>query len=216
LSCLVLSCLHSPFALMAASPSAILTLLALVFAGPLFYLGRHIFRLLRPPPPPTPSLGRTNSDEVHTNDNGKEVVSSSSYLLGLVGYAVGIGNVWRFPYLVGQYGGGAFVFAYAVCLFMIAMPLYFVELGLGQHTRLGSIATLNSKWGVASYSHFTQLQCPLLYNALFALFTTLFYTELHCNVHHYLHCTILYHTILYVLWCIYVIIIYMVSCLYSD
>jgi hypothetical protein len=130
---------------MAVSTSALLTLIALVFVGPLFYLCRFLFRRFYAPTEkvPTSSLG---GNEGNKDDNEDEIVSSSSYMLGLLGYAVGIGNVWRFPYLVGQYGGGAFVFAYVVCLFMIAMPLYLVELGLGQYTRHGAIATLNSKF----------------------------------------------------------------------
>lgn len=120
---------------MAASSSALLTLFALVFAGPLFYLCRYIYRRVYSPDVPKPSSGEKD---------GEEIVSSASYMLGLVGYAVGIGNVWRFPYLVGKYGGGAFVFAYLVCLFLIAMPLYFVELGLGQHSRCGAIDTFSS------------------------------------------------------------------------
>lgn len=50
------------------------------------------------------------------------------YTLGLLGYAIGIGNIWRFPYLVGKYGGGAFIFAYLVCLFLVAMPMYQMEM----------------------------------------------------------------------------------------
>ena len=131
---------------MAASSSAILTLLALIFAGPLFYACRHVYRQFFPveKKASVSSLGG-HSDDEHVS-NSDEVVSHASYMLGLLGYAVGIGNVWRFPYLVGQYGGGAFVFAYAVCLLLIAMPLYLVELGMGQFTRCGAIATLNSKY----------------------------------------------------------------------
>lgn len=126
---------------MAVSTSALLTLIALVFAGPLFYACRYVYRRFYP----VPAVVGKEEDDGHGDS---EIVPSSSYMLGLLGYAIGIGNVWRFPYLVGQYGGGAFVFAYVVCLFLIAMPLYFVELGLGQHTRAGAIATLNSKSGI--------------------------------------------------------------------
>lgn len=145
---------HFIFLIMAASSSAILTLLTLVFAGPLFYACRFIYRRyfgLWSSKSGDSALG--GSDD--SGDEHQEIVSSSSYMLGLMGYAIGIGNVWRFPYLVGQYGGGAFVFAYAVCLFLIAMPLYLVELGLGQHTRCGAIATLKSKlllWKCRCYS----------------------------------------------------------------
>ena len=144
---------------MGASSSAVLILFALVFAGPLFYFGRYLYRLRFGEAAPNKScegrddvplaqsqLKKAKSGESDdTKEDDDEEVSHASYMLGLLGYAVGIGNVWRFPYLVGSYGGGAFVFAYIVCLFLIAMPLYFVELGLGQYTRVGNIETMNSK-----------------------------------------------------------------------
>lgn len=63
------------------------------------------------------------------------------YLISLVGYAVGIGNVWRFPYLVGKYGGFAFIIAYLFCLFLCSLPFYLMELGMGQHVKLSVIET---------------------------------------------------------------------------
>eukprot|EP00929_Paragymnodinium_shiwhaense_P059041 TRINITY_DN29558_c0_g1_i1.p1 TRINITY_DN29558_c0_g1~~TRINITY_DN29558_c0_g1_i1.p1 ORF type:complete len:639 (-),score=145.59 TRINITY_DN29558_c0_g1_i1:322-2238(-) len=73
----------------------------------------------------------------------REEQGSTGYLLGLLGYAIGIGNLWRFPYLVGKYGGGAFVFAYLCCLVMIAIPLYLMELVMGQYTRRNTIGCFN-------------------------------------------------------------------------
>jgi hypothetical protein len=144
---------------MAASSSAILTLFTLVFAGPLCYALRFLYYRFLSTAASTLSKDDQPRDDVPLTqqrnemdhnakepESDEEIVSSSSYMLGLLGYAIGIGNVWRFPYLVGQYGGGAFVFAYMVCLFFIAMPLYFIELGLGQYTRHGTIATFNSKY----------------------------------------------------------------------
>ena len=128
---------------MAASASAILTLLAIVFVGPLYYALRHLYHRVY-----SPLRHLRKKNNAHTaglTPDDEEYVSTSAYMISLVGYAVGIGNVWRFPYLVGQFGGGAFVFAYIVSLFLIAMPLYFVELGIGQYTRLGTIGTLTSK-----------------------------------------------------------------------
>ena len=53
--------------------------------------------------------------------------------------AIGLGNVWRFSYLVGKYGGGTFVFAYLVCLGLIVLPLAIVEAGLGKGIQGGEL-----------------------------------------------------------------------------
>jgi SNF family Na+-dependent transporter len=56
-----------------------------------------------------------------------------------MGYAIGIGNVWRFPYLCGKYGGGTFVFVYLFCLVFVAFPLFFLEMVVGQFYQKGPV-----------------------------------------------------------------------------
>eukprot|EP01062_Namystynia_karyoxenos_P013459 TRINITY_DN14857_c0_g1_i2.p1 TRINITY_DN14857_c0_g1~~TRINITY_DN14857_c0_g1_i2.p1 ORF type:complete len:768 (+),score=204.95 TRINITY_DN14857_c0_g1_i2:110-2305(+) len=74
------------------------------------------------------------------DDSGRGAgVSTLDYLISLMGYAIGIGNVWRFPYLVGKWGGFSFLIAYVFCLVMVACPLYLFELALGQDTRKSTI-----------------------------------------------------------------------------
>lgn len=60
-------------------------------------------------------------------------------LATMVGLAVGLGNVWRFPYMVGQFGGAAFVLVYLLIAFLIAVPALMGEWSLGRHTRLGTL-----------------------------------------------------------------------------
>lgn len=61
------------------------------------------------------------------------------YILAQVGFSVGLGNVWRFPYLCHQNGGGAFLLLYFILLLIIGIPLFFLELAAGQSIRQGSI-----------------------------------------------------------------------------
>ncbi|XP_053216590.1 orphan sodium- and chloride-dependent neurotransmitter transporter NTT5 [Podarcis raffonei] len=65
--------------------------------------------------------------------------SKVQYILAQVGFSVGLGNVWRFPYLCHKNGGGAFLLLYLLLLFIIGIPLFFLELAAGQIIRQGSI-----------------------------------------------------------------------------
>lgn len=58
--------------------------------------------------------------------------SKSSFLLATIGIAVGLGNIWRFPYVVGTNGGGAFVFVYLLTLLCFAAPIMIAELIIGR------------------------------------------------------------------------------------
>lgn len=60
-------------------------------------------------------------------------------IMTMVGVAVGLGNVWRFPYLVGRYGGAAFVLFYVLVAVFIGLPALMAEWSLGRHTRRGTL-----------------------------------------------------------------------------
>lgn len=55
-----------------------------------------------------------------------------AFILAATGAAVGLGNVWKFPYITGQHGGGAFVLIYLVCMILIGIPLMIAEIALGR------------------------------------------------------------------------------------
>ncbi len=57
----------------------------------------------------------------------------------MIGVAVGLGNVWRFPYMVGRFGGAAFVLVYLLLAVLIGIPALMAEWTLGRHTRRGSV-----------------------------------------------------------------------------
>ena len=56
-------------------------------------------------------------------------------LVAMAGSAIGLGNLWRFPYLVGSYGGAAFIFVYIFCFFMLCLPIFMSEVIVGRRSR---------------------------------------------------------------------------------
>ena len=58
--------------------------------------------------------------------------SQTAFILAAVGSAVGLGNLWKFPYITGENGGGAFVLVYLACVLLIGLPVLMAEIGLGR------------------------------------------------------------------------------------
>ena len=98
----------------------------------------------------------------------------------MVGVAVGLGNVWRFPYMVGQFGGGAFVALYVVLVLFIGVPALMAEWTLGRETRRGTVGAFEKAglpggrtWGwffflvvAAATAYYTNVVGWVLYYAL--------------------------------------------------
>lgn len=68
--------------------------------------------------------------------------SRTTFILAVTGSAVGLGNIWKFPYIAGQNGGGAFVLVYLFCVFLIGMPVMMSEILIGRRGRRNPIATM--------------------------------------------------------------------------
>ncbi|MHA0856853.1 sodium-dependent transporter [Paenibacillus sp. CMAA1364] len=64
-----------------------------------------------------------------------ERFSSSGFILTAIGSSVGLGNMWKFPYITGQYGGAAFFILFIVCLVVIGLPVLLAELAIGRGGR---------------------------------------------------------------------------------
>ena len=72
----------------------------------------------------------------HQESQGREQWASKiGFVLAAAGSAIGLGNIWRFPYKAGEYGGGAFVLAYIAATFMIGIPLLIAEFMIGRKTQ---------------------------------------------------------------------------------
>lgn len=110
--------------------------------------------------------------------------SQLTTILTMAGFAIGLGNVWRFPYMMGQYGGGAFLLIYVVFMIVLAVPAITAEWMLGRHTRQGTVGAFQRVFGsgpglAAGYailfavfmalSYYTLVVAQVIYSAWFAL-----------------------------------------------
>ena len=75
--------------------------------------------------------------------------SRFGFLMATAGYSIGLGNIWRFPYLVGSNGGGAFLLVYLIFAFVIGIPLLTAEIGLGRKAGLTPLAGMAKVRGSA-------------------------------------------------------------------
>jgi len=66
------------------------------------------------------------------------------FVLAASGSAIGLGNVWKFPYITGQNGGGAFVLIYLVCIFAVGLPIMLAEFTLGRKTNLNPVGAFQA------------------------------------------------------------------------
>ncbi len=70
--------------------------------------------------------------------------SRFAFILAATGSAVGLGNIWRFPYAAGEFGGGAFVLVYLLCVLAIGVPIMTAEIMIGRRGRQSPINTMRA------------------------------------------------------------------------
>lgn len=63
------------------------------------------------------------------------------FILAAAGSAVGLGNIWKFPYITGENGGAAFIFVYLICILVIGLPVLIAEVLLGRNSQKGPVST---------------------------------------------------------------------------
>lgn len=96
--------------------------------------------------------------------------SKKIYWLTQIGSAIGLGNLWRFPYLAFKNGGGAFVIPYLLSLTFIGMPLFLLELAFGQLYKQGIVGALN------------KIHSKFIGVGLFHIWTTLLILSYYCTI----------------------------------
>jgi NSS family neurotransmitter:Na+ symporter len=77
--------------------------------------------------------------------------SRLGFILAAAGSAVGLGNIWKFPYITGNNGGGAFVLVYLVCIAIVGLPIMMAELMIGRHTQRDAIGAFVQLEGKRSF-----------------------------------------------------------------
>ncbi|XP_077288856.1 sodium- and chloride-dependent glycine transporter 1-like [Arctopsyche grandis] len=104
--------------------------------------------------------------------------SPIEFVLACLGYAVGLGNVWRFPYLCYRNGGGAFLIPYLIMLIVIGLPIFYLELYCGQYSAIGPIDVFSriapGFWGLG-YCTLMVITLIIMYYMIIVAWT-LYYT----------------------------------------
>ncbi|ABW20130.1 sodium-dependent transporter [Alkaliphilus oremlandii] len=88
--------------------------------------------------------------DLNENKQRDQWGSKLGFIMAAAGSAVGLGNLWKFPYLAGSNGGGAFVFVYLVLILLVGFTMMLAEIVIGRNTQLSSVGAykkLNAKWG---------------------------------------------------------------------
>ncbi|TLN08198.1 sodium-dependent transporter, partial [bacterium] len=75
--------------------------------------------------------------------------SRFGFIMASAGSAVGLGNIWKFPYITGMHGGGAFVLFFIFCIITVGIPIMIAEMAIGRHTHKDPVGAFRSARGGA-------------------------------------------------------------------
>lgn len=70
--------------------------------------------------------------------------SKFAFVMAMAGSAIGLGNIWRFPYMVGEYGGAAFIIIYILCSVIVSLPIFYCESIIGRRARNSMFNAMNT------------------------------------------------------------------------
>nr|WP_255298318.1 sodium-dependent transporter [Brevibacillus dissolubilis] len=95
---------------------------------------------------------QTSSQKNNAKASATDQFSTSGFILAAIGSAVGLGNMWKFPYITGQYGGAAFFLLFFCCLLFVGLPILLAEMAIGRSGRGNAVSSFyalsqNKIWG---------------------------------------------------------------------
>ncbi|XP_048522305.1 sodium- and chloride-dependent GABA transporter ine isoform X2 [Dendroctonus ponderosae] len=110
----------------------------------------ELFNIVNPPTPPEEYVYDDESDDGSGEDEDSIYIkprrqhwsNKLQFVLACIGYSVGLGSIWRFPYLCYKSGGGVFLIPYTIIMVFIGGPMLYMELAVGQFTGRGPIGAL--------------------------------------------------------------------------
>jgi neurotransmitter:Na+ symporter, NSS family len=112
----------------------------------------------------TPGCNLITNGAMQSPEQRGQWSSRTGFILAAAGSAVGLGNIWRFPYLTGENGGAAFVVVYLACVFLIGVPLLYCELALGRSSGRNPVGAFQA----------TRPKTPFIITGVFCLMVCFF------------------------------------------
>lgn len=120
---------------------------------------------------------------MRVNDELEASRSSTAVLFGLVGFAIGIGNVYRFPFVIAANGGGTALIIYIICLVLVAYPLFFFEMVAGyavSKTPIETLTIISPRWTMLAVGQALMLLFQMGYFSASEFSGTIIRTDAKC------------------------------------